>query len=116
MFRYQVRCNAGPADRPVWDHVSSGDPQLLLSSLYVPVSTKHDHRHCMSLDLFTHVRWFFFSFFTFLNARITHTGVQETPLQFVKFLCMSLQLERAHVFQRNSKFLLTHSVNSETIL
>jgi hypothetical protein len=29
---------------------------------------------------------------------------------------MSLQLERGHVFQINSKFLLTHSVNSETIL
>jgi len=94
--------------------VSSGDPELLLSSLYVPVSTKHDHRHCMSLDLFTHVRSFFI--FTFLNTRITHIGVQETPLQFIKFLCMSLQLERTHVFQRNSKFLLTHSVKSETIL
>jgi len=44
----------------MWDHVSSGDPELLLSSLYVPVSTKHDHRHCMSLDLFTHVRQFSF--------------------------------------------------------
>jgi hypothetical protein len=56
IFRYQVWCNVGPADRSMWYHVSSGDPELLLSTIYVPVSTKHDHRHCMSLDLSAYVR------------------------------------------------------------
>jgi hypothetical protein len=56
IFRYQVWCNVGPTDRSMWYHVSSGDTELLLSTIYVPVSAKHDHRHCMSLDLSTYVR------------------------------------------------------------
>jgi hypothetical protein len=73
----------------MWDHVSSRDPELLLSTLHVPVSTKHDHRHCMSLDLSTYVRYFFsFLFCKCQNNRYWSSrktfAVHEVPLCEVK--------------------------------
>jgi hypothetical protein len=60
-------------------------------------------------------------------ARVTDIGVWKIPIQFIKFLCMTLKLEcgvcnkytqyhRSHIFLRNKKLLPLQSVDSDTIL
>lgn len=39
----------------MWNDVSAGDSQLLLSVVHVPLPTLHGHRHCRTLDLLAYV-------------------------------------------------------------